>query len=96
MPYPNEHAARIIAPEEFRKNSFRRTKGGRALLSGAGMIEVPKSISIIWGKLSSDNRLTVQALRFPIEYWTADEAKKWLKKNNVEYILFEPAQNKKQ
>lgn len=95
MPYPNEHAARIREPGRFSPKTFRRTDGGKAVLPGAGLITVPASIKIIWGKLkgadkSSDEPL-VQALRFPTKSYTADEAKKWLKNKKVKYISFEKA-----
>ena len=83
-PYPNEHAARIRDPEEFQEDSFRRKK-----LEGA------EGISIIIGKLKGEDTMTTQAYRFSIENWTADEAKKWLKDNNIKYKSFEPATNEK-
>ena len=83
-PYPNEHAARIRDPEEFKEDSFRRKK-----LEGA------EGISIIIGKLKGEDTTTTQAYRFSIENWTADEAKKWLKDHNIKYKSFEPATNEK-
>ena len=95
MPYPNEHAARIRQPNLFDPNTFRRTSGGKATLPGSGTITLPKTISIIWGKLKGYTKPTdnpqVQALRFPKKNWTADAAKKWLTDNKVKYISFEPA-----
>lgn len=60
---------------------------------------MPKTIGIIWGKLKgkdkpSDNPIP-QALRFPVKYWTAEKAKKWLKDNNIKYQRFEPAKKEK-
>lgn len=88
-PYPNEHAARLIEPEKFDK--FRRTKGGN--LHGK---KVPATISIIWGHLKDkpDSAWAAQALRFPTSSWTADEAKKWLKDNDISYKEFAPASGK--
>lgn len=79
MPYPNEHACRLQDPAKFDK--FRRTSGGKLY----NKINVPKTISIIWGhsKGQDDNAWAPQALRFPKTKWTADEAKKWLKDNEV-------------
>jgi len=94
MPYPNEHAARLRDPDDFAPDSFRRTKGGKLY----GHIEVPATIGIIWGKLKEKNAPEdpplPQALRFPTKDWPADEAKKWLKDNEIKYIAFEPAEEK--
>lgn len=92
MPYQNEHSARIRDPEEFNPNSFRRTYGGKATLPGAGLIDIPETVAIIWGKLKKNEDFPiVQALRFPTRYWTSDEALEWLEKHKVKYILFEEA-----
>ncbi len=95
MPYPNEHAARIRQPGNFNPDTFRRTKGGKAVLPGSGLITVPNTISIIWGKLKGSDKPAdqplVQALRFPTKNYTASEAKSWLSNNKVKYISFEPA-----
>ncbi|MBN2531889.1 MAG: hypothetical protein JXB88_03300 [Spirochaetales bacterium] len=91
MPYPNEHSARLKNPDDFNKETFRRTKGGTIY----SRIKVPSAIHIIWGKLKgkddTDDPPIPQALRFPIEKWTVAQAKKWLKDHNIKYILFEPA-----
>ena len=95
MPYSGEHSARIRQPAAFDPKTFRRTKGGKAVLPGSGLITVPESISIIWGKLKSANKPSdnplVQALRFPVSSWTAGKAKKWLTDNKVKFISFEKA-----
>jgi len=94
-PYPNEHAARLRDPGDFDPNTFRRTAGGTIY----GTKTVPATISIIWGKLKTANKPAdnpiPQALRFPIKNWTAAEAKKWLKDNNINFISFEPAKEEK-
>jgi hypothetical protein len=78
MPYPNEHAARIIDPNDFEKDSFRR--------------ENPTDgISIIIGKLKGQDTMTAQAYRFDKKEYTTSEAKNWLKEHNIDYISFEPA-----
>ncbi len=93
-PFPGEHAARLLDPKT-KKIRARRTKG-----SGKGKIQgvtIPTTISIIWYIIKSGNREIprAQSLRFPIENWTAQEAKKWLKENEIEYKIFEPAKEKK-
>jgi len=78
MPYPSEHAARIISPEKFEKESFRR-------------INIAPGIDIIVGHLIGEKTMTTQAYRFDKSKFTAQEAKDWLKKHDIKYILFEPA-----
>lgn len=91
LPFPNEHSARLRDPDDFDPDSFRRTKGG----SLYGSKQVPETIGIVWAKLKGkaepDDPVLPQALRFPTEHWTADEAKAWLKDNEIEYSQFEPA-----
>jgi HK97 family phage prohead protease len=90
-PYPNEHSARLRDPDDFDSDTFRRVSDGHIY----GKKKVPETVDVIWGKLKghaapSDQPIP-QALRFPTKDWTAAEAKKWLKDNNVDYTLFEPA-----
>lgn len=91
MPYPNEHSARLQEPNKFNQDTFRRVDDGTIY----GKIKVPQTAAVIWGKLKgrdkpADNPIP-QAIRFPTRNWTAEEARAWLKKNNVKYIRFEPA-----
>ncbi len=46
---------------------------------------------MIIGRLKGQDTTTVQAYRFPIDLYTAAEAKAWLKENDVKYIAFEEA-----
>ena len=90
-PYPNEHSARIKSPDLFDPKTFRRTPDGTIY----GKIKVPATADVIWGKLKgaakpSDMPIP-QAIRFPTKDWTAEQAKKWLKDNNVKYERFEAA-----
>lgn len=80
MPYPNEHSARVKDPGGFDPTSFRSKdlKGG---------------IRIIIGKLKGEDSMVTQAYRFPVDQFTVEEAKKWLKDHNISYLKFEPAQN---
>lgn len=84
MPYPNEHAARVRDPGAFIDASFRRKK-----LPGSG-------VSIIMGKLKAGGKMQVQAYRFPKDKYTASQAKKWLKDNDVKHISFEAASESKE
>jgi len=90
MPYPNEHSLRLQDPSKF--DEFRRTRGGKLY----NKIEVPKTVSIIWGHLKGADKGTFvpQALRFPTKSFTADEAKKWIKDNEVKGT-FEAAKEEK-
>lgn len=96
MPYNNEHAARLIQPDEFEKKTFRRVSGGSYILSGAGMINIPRSIDIIIGKLKTqlDDEITAQSLRFRTNVWSENDAIEWLENRNIEYISFESAEKK--
>lgn len=79
MPYPNEHAARIISPSDFIDGSFRRKS-------------IKQGITIIVGKLKDDSgSMRIQAYRFNVRFFTASAAKEWLKEHEVEYMSFEPA-----
>ncbi len=91
MPYTNEHSARLRKPSDFDPKTYRRTKDGTIY----GRIKVPATAVVIWGKLKgrskpSDNPIP-QSMRFPTANWTAGQARKWLKDNNVKFILFEAA-----
>ena len=57
-PYPNEHAARIKDPSDFKEKpdwstggQFRRTNGGTIY----GTIQVPATIAVIWGQLKTQS-----------------------------------------
>lgn len=80
MPFPNEHSARIINPDEFQEDSFRRKK-------------IEEGISIIIGKIKGETKTTTQAYRFNKDVFTAGEAKKWLKDHDIDFISFEAASN---
>jgi len=80
MPYPNEHAARIHDPDKYDK--IRRENN-----------KFKSGIHAIWG--IKDGKTELQAVRFDASKYTVAQAKKWLKDNNIKYILFEPASGKK-
>ena len=81
MPFPNEHAARVVNPSKFQKDSFRRKK-----ISGG--------VSAIIGRLKGETTTSVQSYRFDKTKFTAKEARAWLKKKGIKFILFEPASGK--
>jgi hypothetical protein len=78
-PYPNEHAARVREPGDFKPDSFRRKN-------------IADGVDIIIGKLKAGgDSMVTQAYRFKADVFTADEARAWLKKNDIKFISFEPA-----
>lgn len=96
MPYANEHAARLRDPGDFKEKpdwsddgKFRRSSDGTLY----GKLKVPETIDVLWGQLKSQSGKAAapQSLRFATKDWTAEAAKEWLKKNNVNYLRFEPA-----
>lgn len=92
MPYPNEHAARLIDPDSLDPKRVARTHG-----SGDGMVQgvkIPDSIDVIWFIIEREDggeAPVAQALRFPVRRWTEKEARDWLKEHKIKFILFEPA-----
>jgi len=100
MPYPNEHSARLRDPKDFKEQPDWAKKGQKFARSPDskiyGNIKVPSTVDVIWGQLKnqSGKEAAPQSLRFPVKNWTATEAKKWLKDNNVKYQRFEPAKKK--
>jgi hypothetical protein len=78
MPYPSEHAARIISPSRFEEGSFRRKN-------------IAPGIDIILGKLKGETEMTAQAYRFKKDKFTEEEARVWLKDHKINPISFEPA-----
>jgi len=80
MPYPNEHAARLIDPDKFDADSFRRENDK----FGAG-------IHAIFGRLKGEDSMTLQAVRFDADKFSPDEARKWLEEHGYHPIVFEEA-----
>ena len=79
MPYPSEHACRLVDPGKFQANSFRRTSR-----ESDG-----KKYDVIMGKLEGDEAMTEQAYRYPKDSWDADEARSHCESHDG--ISFEPA-----
>lgn len=81
MPYPNEHAARVINPDFFEPDSLRSK-------------ELKDGIRLIVGKLKGGNgSMITQAYRFSVDNFTIEQAKKWLEDHKIKFIKFEPAEN---
>lgn len=85
-PYTNEHAARIKDPDQY--DSFARVDN-----SNENFKDLPDGVSAILG--IKEGKSEVQAFRFSIDYFTAEEAKKWLDDHKIKYIEFVPAKNTK-
>ena len=81
-PYKNEHAARIIEPSRFQKDSFRRKN-------------ITTGIDVIIGKLIGENKIIIQSYRFDSNIFSVYEAKNWLKEHKIKYISFHPSINNK-
>lgn len=78
MPYPNEHAARILSPGSCTKEYGRQT-------IGPGIIRVACRLK------ANPTKWATQAYRFKKSSFTAAEARTWLKEHKINYTLFEPA-----
>lgn len=83
MPYLNEHAARLIDPEKFDPDSFRREND-----------KFGEGIHAIFGKLKGEDTMTLQAIRFDAGKYTAEEARKWLEEHDYKPLDFEEANEK--
>ena len=84
MPYPNEHAARLRSPNQFRKGTFVRKQ----------FAHNGKTYYAIMGKLKKGNSsLTIQAFRYPVTQWSAADAKAHATRHD-ETVTFEPATGK--
>lgn len=82
MPYPNEHAARLMDPGAFDPKSFRR-------------IKVTAGVSAIIGRLTGQSSTTTQSYRFDKSKFTPSQARAWCKSHDVKVKLFEPAEDVK-
>ena len=79
MPYPNEHAVRLLNPELFITSSFRRKN-------------ISEGIDIILGRLKTDPKnMTIQAYRFRKNKFTISQVNEFLTNNKINYISIEEA-----
>ncbi|MBU0517267.1 MAG: hypothetical protein KJ621_21130 [Proteobacteria bacterium] len=69
-PY-NEHSCRIKDPEDFKEGSFRRVVSGNTFL--------------IVGKLKRENKTTLQAIRYPKDKFTEENASNSCKEHKGEF-----------
>ncbi|MEK9895470.1 MAG: phage major capsid protein, partial [Burkholderiaceae bacterium] len=75
-PYPNEHAARLVDPDQF--DDFRREKEA----GGTG-------VDFIYG--IADGKSRIQSIRFDASVFSEGEARDWLDEHDFKPIKFEPA-----
>lgn len=81
MPFPNQHAVRVVQPGRFTDGSFRT-------------ITIKPGITAIVGRLQGETSTTVQAYRFDAKKFTPEQARQWLKDNSIKVALFEKATGK--
>ncbi len=77
-PYPQEHAARLRDPGQY--DNFRRRNDG----GGEG-------VDFIFGIKEGEEGADLQAIRFRLSKFTAQEARAWLRERDYEVIEFEEA-----
>lgn len=80
MPYPNEHAARVADEGACEDKSFKRMNQGGG-------------VSLILCKING--KMEAVSYRFAKDKFTAEEAKAWLAKHNLDVKSFEGASNVK-
>lgn len=83
MPFRTEHAARVEDPGRFVDSTFRRET--RRVAFG----ERRRPVTVILARRRGEQGLSVQAYRFPVRSWTADEARAWARRHDA--MKFEPA-----
>lgn len=76
MPYKNEHSARIKNPNQFKTLKRVNDKFG-------------SGIDVVFGKKTDDSPMEIQAIRFDKSKYSPDEAKDWLKENDIKATEFE-------
>ncbi|MCJ7663079.1 MAG: hypothetical protein MUO24_02425 [Desulfobacterales bacterium] len=77
-PFPTEHSCRLLEPDRFIRIRRENDK------FGAG-------IHAIWGVQAGSKPVELQAIRFSLSKFTADEAKAWLKAHDYKCKTFEAA-----
>jgi len=80
MPFSFEHSARLKNSDNYERFRRENDKGG-------------KGVHFIYG-FKREGGSEIQSIRFSIDYFTADEARKWLKGHDHKAILFEVATRK--
>ena len=78
MPFLNEHSARILNPDKFQQDSFRRQN-------------IDPGVDIVIGKKIGQDSMSTQTYRFDSDKFTVEQAKKWLQDNDITDYTFEEA-----
>lgn len=90
IPYPNEHAAPVRNSGDFKTGQ-----------DNWASKKITDGVRIITGRLKNPPKgrdpdsMVTQTYRFDKTKFTATQAKKWLKDNNVKYLKFEEASKEK-
>ena len=85
MPYPNEHACRLVEPDDCMEGDENWGRVTRKSASHGG-----RAYDVIRGRLKSSGEWVDQAYRYPRATWPASEAQAHCKAHHG--ILFEPAE----
>lgn len=80
MPYPGEHAARQVSPDQFDRFARHNDEFGRG-------------IDVIYGIRGRGQGATaeVQSIRFRADRWTESQARRWLADHDLATTQLEPA-----
>ena len=81
MPYPGEHACRLVNPGDCQDGSFRRANNERT--------HEGKSYHVVYAKRKSDGVQVDQSYRYPTDDWSEAEARSHCKDHDG--LRFEPA-----
>ena len=81
MPFPNQHAAVVIAASKFDQKTFRTINIGQK----------DSGITAITGRPKGKTTTAVHSYRFDKKKFTPAQAKKWLKDHDISVIEFTPA-----
>lgn len=82
MPYPNEHAARLVDPNAFARFRRQNDKFG-------------PGVHAIFG-ITKDGKSQLQAIRFDASKFTIDQVRRWLTEHEYKPLLVEKASNTKE
>lgn len=77
MPFPNEHAARLIDPKKFVSFNRKNDQGG-------------PGVDFIFG-VTPEGKVEIHTIRFRSDKFTPKEAHAWLKEHDFHPIMFEDA-----
>lgn len=76
MPFPNFHACRLRDPGDFEKDS-----AGKPILRQI----IRDKVNLIIGKITGENTVSTQSIRFPVSSWTEGTARAHCKEKGGEF-----------